>query len=563
MIGRLLYVFAKHRLVRKFRAESANARRIQHRVLLEKVARNADSAFGRDHGFSEIRNVEDFRRNVPISGYEYFRPYVERVQKGEIGAMFGPGTKLHMLAETSGTTGDSKHIPITDAFFREYRRGWNIWGLDVFRDHLDLLAKKTLQFTSDWQTSFTEGGIPCGGVSGLAAETRPLIARLIFPLPACLNKIEGTQNKQYVALRLTMHRPDVGMMITANPLTLLNLARLADSEKDSLIRDLFDGRLPSRAGIPKRVLEKLRRPLTTRRVRAARRLEAIAEDTGHLYPRDFWPAMSVLSVWTCGAMHRYLRSVRELYGEVVFRDHGLSASEGRMTLPFGDGNRAGYLDYPTHYFEFIPVDEHGKPEPTVLEGHQLVAGEDYYILLTTSSGLYRYDIHDVVRCVGMAGTCPLLEFRNKGAHFSSMAGEKISECQVVEAVGRALEDAELSIEHFALAPEFGDPCRYNLLIEIEPGAETERLLAARIDEYLSRANCEYKDRLATRRLGPVQIRRVPPGFWDSLRDTRISGQGGSSEQYKHPFLLRDLQVVEGLAGRAAQPLNETPASPGL
>jgi hypothetical protein len=80
----------------------------------------------------------------------------------------------------------------------------------------------------------------------LAAETRPLIARIAFILPAVLNKIEGAANKQYVALRLTMQRRNVGMMVTANPLTLLNFARLTDSEKEFLIRDFFDGTSPSR-----------------------------------------------------------------------------------------------------------------------------------------------------------------------------------------------------------------------------------------------------------------------------------------------------------------------------
>jgi hypothetical protein len=558
MLVRLAYLFAKHRVVRQFRAGAARARDVQRQILFEKIGRNADSAFGRDHGFSEIRSVEDFRRQVPISTYDYFRPYVDRVKRGDIRAMFGPGTEVLMLSVTSGTTGANKYVPITNHFFREYRRSWNVWGTDVYRDHVDLVWKKTLQFSSDWESTRTEAGIPCGNVSGLAAETRPLIARIIFVLPAILNKVEGTANKQYVALRLTMHLRHVGMIVTANPLTLLNLARLADTESESLIRDLHDGTLSSEVQVPEIVRERLRREFGSRRLRAARRLESIIEKTGHLYPRDFWPQMSVLSVWTGGSMSGYLDSVRELYGDVAFRDHGLSASEGRMTTPFGDNNRAGYLDYPTHYFEFIPVDEHDKPEPTVLEGHELVPGQDYYILMTTSSGLYRYDIHDVVRCVDMDGSCPLLEFLNKGAHFSSIAGEKLSEYQVVEAVTRAFEESGLRIEHFTLAPEFGDPGHYTLLLEDDLDNETERQLAARVDRQLSRVNCEYKDRLDSCRLDPVRIRRVNQGTWTVLRNQRLAGRGGSFEQYKHPFLVSDVQFSERLI---AMPFDSPAAMP--
>ncbi|MHB9064522.1 MAG: GH3 auxin-responsive promoter family protein [Pirellulaceae bacterium] len=553
MIVRLAYLIAKHQLVRHFRAKAVRAQEVQQRVLLEKIARNATSAFGRDHGFSEIRGVRDFRLRVPISDYDYFRPYVNRVKQGEIRAMFGPGTRVLMMSVTSGTTGEPKYIPITNHFFREYRRGWNLWGLDVFRDHLDLVRKTTLQFSSDWHESQTEAGIPCGSVSGLAAETRPLIARLVFILPAVLNKIEHTRDKQYVTLRITLHRRDVGMLVTANPLTLLNLARLADAEKESLIRDVHDGTLSAQVDIPGDVRHKLRRRLFSPDVRAARRLEEIVAKSGHLHPRDFWPNVTVLSVWTGGTMGCYLDRLRELYGDVAFRDHGLSASEGRMTLPFGDGARAGYLDYPTHYFEFIPVDQRDKADPVVLEAHELIPGEAYYILLTTSSGLYRYDIHDVVRCVDYEGTCPLLEFLNKGAHFSSLAGEKLSENQVVHAVGRALQNIGLRLEHFMLVPEFGDPGRYHLLVEGPLDARSRESLAAGVDTHLARVNCEYKERLDSHRLDRVRVTEVPTGTWDLLRTERLARHGGSFEQYKHPFLLGDTEFVQRITSLTFRP----------
>ena len=89
-----------------------------------------------------------------------------------------------------------------------------------------------------------------------------------------------------------------------------------------------------------------------------------------------------------------------------------------------DETNAGLLDYDSHFFEFIPAEERASSQPTILEADELESGKDYYILLTTLSGFYRYDIHDVVRCVGFVGKCPQLAFLNKGAHFSSLTGEK-------------------------------------------------------------------------------------------------------------------------------------------
>jgi hypothetical protein len=245
-------------------------------------------------------------------------------------------------------------------------------------------------------------------------------------------------------------------------------------------------------------------------------------------------------------MRVYLPQLREYYGGIVIRDHGLSASEGHITTPLTDETPAGLLDYPAHFFEFIPEEEHGSAQATVLESHELEIGKRYYVLLTTSSGFYRYDIHDVVRCVDFEDACPVLEFLHKGAHFSSMVGEKLSEFQVVQAVPAALQAAGLAIEQFSLVPLPGVPARYVLLVEEELDPDTSRRLAERVDAELAKVNCEYEDRLASERLGRVIVRQIPPGTWAAVRRERISRQGGSIEQYKHPFLASRPALVDRL-----------------
>ena len=106
-------------------------------------------------------------------------------------------------------------------------------------------------------------------------------------------------------------------------------------------------------------------------------------------------------------------------------DIGLVASEVRMTIPIEDSTPGGILEITSSFFEFLPVEESGSEQPTVLESHELEEGRDYYILLTTSSGFYRYNIYDVVRCVGWHEKTPVLAFLNKGSNFSNLTGEKL------------------------------------------------------------------------------------------------------------------------------------------
>ena len=162
----------------------------------------------------------------------------------------------------------------------------------------------------------------------------------------------------------------------------------------------------------------------------------------------------------------------------------------------------------------------------VLEAHELEEGQDYYILLTTSAGLYRYDIHDVVRCVGFQGEAPLLTFLNKGAHFSSITGEKLSEFQVVSAVRNAFAELGLATGEFSVAPVMQERPGYVLLVERVPGGRRNRDNSPnRVDRHLQQLNCEYAEKRRTGRLNPLSILGIPAGTWRALRDERTAAQG--------------------------------------
>ena len=207
------------------------------------------------------------------------------------------------------------------------------------------------------------------------------------------------------------------------------------------------------------------------------------------------------------------------------------ASEGRFTIPIEDGTSAGILDIRHHYFEFIPEDQADREEPETVEAADLIEGRRYFILPTTAGGLYRYQIHDLVRCVGFHGRAPLIEFLNKGAHFSSMTGEKLSEFQVVAAVAAAQRTLGLRLGSFLLLPTWGDPPFYTLLVEdtdLPPGTPAADRLAAEVEAELQGQNSEFENRRSTLRLGPIRMRRIPSGSWTDFQKRRLRGAGEPS-----------------------------------
>lgn len=527
---------------------TADCRGTQQETLRRLLDLNVGSDFARAHHFSEIRTAQDFRQRIPISDYEYFRPYIERVKAGEQSALLGPRNPLLMFTLTSGTTSASKFIPITQQFLDDYRRGWQVWAIKSYDAHPQLHKQNIVQLISDYDQFRTAGGHPCGNISGLVTSMQNALVKTMYCVPEAVTKIKNPEAKYYTALRLSVADRHVGMITTANPSTLIHLARMGDRFKEQIIRDIADGTLSTQFEIPAEVRTKLKRRIGGKNPTRARELEGFVARRGHLYPVDYWQNAGLLAIWTGGSAGAYLHGLTSLFGDVPIRDHGLSASEGRMTIPFADNSSGGILDIGAHYFEFIPEQEYDSKQPTILEAHELEADRNYYILLTTSSGLCRYNIRDVVRCTGFHESAPVLEFLNKGSHISSLTGEKITESQVVTAVRETVQSLQVELSFYTVAPVWGDPPGYRMLVEERELAShtTAGDLAATVDVRLQALNCEYGEKRQTGRLAPLTIQLLPPGSWQRFTQARQSQLGGSIEQYKHPCLSPDLKFVENM-----------------
>ena len=228
------------RLARQFDLAAEQAIAGQRRVLMEKLARNADSQFGREHDFAAIRGVDDFRKALPIRTYEDHEPYIEQVKAGRLDALFGPGQKVHMFAMSSGTLGRPKFIPVTDTFLAEYRRGWMVWGLHFFAAHPKAMFKPILQLVSSPDAFRTAGGIPCGSISGLITQMQRGAVRRMYCLPPAIGRVKDTRAKFYTALRLAVPE-SIGFLTTANPNTLVQVAQVGIEHAEALIRDLAQG----------------------------------------------------------------------------------------------------------------------------------------------------------------------------------------------------------------------------------------------------------------------------------------------------------------------------------
>ena len=60
-----------------------NPMRSQEDFVMRLVRENAKTEYGRNNGFKNIRNINDFKRCLPLTTYSDYTPYIERIANGE------------------------------------------------------------------------------------------------------------------------------------------------------------------------------------------------------------------------------------------------------------------------------------------------------------------------------------------------------------------------------------------------------------------------------------------------------------------------------------------------
>ncbi len=494
----------------------------QRKILLKIIRNNEDSVFGKDYGFSKINSIGDFLKHVPITNYDFIKEYIDREKKGEAGQL--TSKKVKMFALTSGTVSDVKSIPVTEDYINSYRAGTWIWISSLLIDHPRFFPK-TLTIASPKREKETSAGIPCGSVSGLFHEEQSRIVKALYVSQYPMFEIPNPESKYYTLTKAAVEN-NVHHINTANPITILKICNIIKNNPGKLIKDIYDGTIS--AEIPKDLRSRIKTKSNKRR---AKKLEELL-NKDMFKPEFIWPDLGVIGCWRGGTQYLFLERFPEHFGDISVRDIGLLASEGRMTIPISDNTSSGILDIKNSFFEFIPESEIQNKNPQVLRTEQLEKGENYFILLTTQSGLYRYNIKDLVKVTGFYNNTPELAFLNKGSQISSIVGEKISEYQVINSYKKAKPNSN---QEFFIFPELINEIPNYVFCSI---SNIEDRFLDDFDGELRKRNIEYDSRRKSGRLGPISSRTISKQEFDN-----ITGKNTGKSQFKFKYLRKELNLV--------------------
>jgi hypothetical protein len=508
----------------------------QKKVLFEYLERNKNTEYGGLYKFADIRSIADYQDIVPMSDCDSLKGRIERMAGGEENVLTADRPIFFGL--TSGTTARQKFIPVTKYSRDKKAAVSDLWAYYIVRDHPDILKGKILAVVNTDVEGYTDAGIPYGAESGHGYRSLSFVVRHLYALPWQVFDIPDYEARYYCILRIGMEQ-NITTLATLNPSTIVLLCQKVSAWQEMIINDIDLGTIDTSFKVPEDIRNKISKILKPNR-RRADELRGILKDKGGLLPKDFWPDMQLIECWKGGTVKLYLKELPKYFGDIPVRDFGCLSTEARSSIPMSDCGAGGVLAINTNFYEFIPKEDINKEDKRFLLCDQLEKGREYFLIVTTPGGLFRYNIDDIVTVDGFFNKTPLIEFVQKGLNAVSVVGEKLYESQVNEAVVKASEDHGLLIEFFSACAEAGNSPRYVFLVEFneDPGRDKKKALLEAIEKELCDRNNEYEYCRKSQILGSPVLKVVRRSEFEKYRARKVS-EGIRDSQFKAPELTAD------------------------
>jgi len=471
---------------------SSNPSLYQKKVFQSLIAQAGHTVFGKDHGFSDIRNYEDFRKQVPVKDYEALKPYIELVLQGEENILWKG--KPAYFAKTSGTTSGTKYIPITkESIPNHIHSARNALLSYVHETGHGNFLDGGLIFLSGSPELHEKAGIKTGRLSGIVNHHVPQYLRSNQKPSYATNCIEDWEEKL-----------------------------------DKIIEETLNVDMTLISGIP---------PW------AQMYFDRMVAKTGKKI-KDVFPNFSMF-VYGGVNFEPYRAKLFETIGKEVDSIETYPASEG--FIAYQDSQRAEGLLLLLNtgiFFEFIPAEEYFNEKPTRLSIEEVELGKNYALVINNNAGLWGYSIGDTIKFVSKNPYRIIVSGRIK--HFISAFGEHVIGEEVEKAMKATIEKfPETQLVEFTVAPNVapneGMP-HHEWLIEFANPPQDLDAFSLELDNNLRQFNVYYDDLIAGNILRTLVISSLRKNaFIDYMK-----AQGKLGGQNKVPRLSNDRKIAEEL-----------------
>lgn len=467
-----------------FEGDCDEPRRAQEHFLRQALEINRETDIGRRHDFASLTDPAAYAERIPLVRY----PDIETdLAAWRAGASTVCAEPVIATEWTSGSTREAKAIPYGEAGLEDFRRALFPWLADLCR-HVPAVAAGSVYWalSPTGTGAFAERGAAGNDAVYFGPAAPHLVALSAMPLAVSL--LDTVAAWRFWTCLFLAACEDLALVSIWSPTFLHPLLDTLEQEAERVI-DCLDS--PWRHRVPAPLAEPLRQ-LGTRGSRGARRLRA-AVAAGRLDPRILWPKLVRVSCWTHGVAARYVAALSRRLPGVTVEPKGLLSTEAAVSIPLHDAP-APVAAVASAFLELCQDDGVCLP---LWEWHE---GDEGVIVVTTRSGLWRYDTRDRVRVAGCWRNAPCLVFLGRVGHQVDLCGEKLDEVLVGQRLPSGLDAF--------LAPDGAEARRYLLFLDArQVTADGATAVATRIDAAL-REIVHYRHARELGQLDAVQAVRV-------------------------------------------------------
>lgn len=472
----------------------------QQSVFRHLISAAKHTAFGKDFGFHYIKSVADFQKQVPVRDYEANKSYFDRIYKGEADVSWA-GKPLYMC-KTSGTTSGAKYIPITRPSIQaQIRSARDILLMYVYHTgNADFLKGKMMFLSGSPELEINPYGMKIGRLSGIVNHFVPAYLQTNKTPSYETNCIEDWEEKVHKIVRETS-RQDLRLISGIPPWVQMFFEEAARQNKQKAHETWQHLQLFVQGGV------------------------------------DFSPYRPIFDDIFKG--YKQKPQLLETYpaSEGFFAIQDNLHEEGLLLL----------LDNGIFY-EFIHLEEYGKPHATRLSLAEVELGRQYAMVVSTNAGLWAYDLGDTVKFVSLSPYKIRVTGRVK--HFLSLFGEHVIGEEVNQAILKACEATGATFQEFTVAP-YLSPVQgssyHEWLVEfIHPPLVMELFVQA-LDQSLRRQNAYYNDLREGKMLLPPKVTPLPLNSCNAY----MKSEGKLGGQNKFPRLTNDRILAEKLLAGGA------------
>ena len=465
---------------------------LQREVLDHLIHAAKDTEYGRHHAFTVVKGYDDFVSHVPVNTYEELKGDIDRMRQGEADILW-PG-RVKWYAKSSGTTNDkSKFIPVSPEGLQKIHYAGG-------RDSVVLYLRNNPK-----SRMFDGKGLILGGSH---TPNYNLPGSLVGDLSAIL--IENIN-------------PLVNLVRVPKKQTAL----LSDFEvkRERIALEAMNKNVTNISGVPSWMLSVL---------------TCMMEMTGKTHLEEVWPN---IEVFFHGGVA--FTPYREQYKRLITSPNmhymeTYNASEGFFGIQDDptDKSMLLMLDYGVFY-EFIPMDG-GDPVPL----WAVEKGKNYAMVISTSCGLWRYEIGDTIQFTSTNPYKFIISGRTK--HFINAFGEELIVDNAEQGLAYACEQTGAEVLEYTAAQVFMDEnakCRHQWLIEFSKRPEDLKLFASLLDRRLQEINSDYEaKRYKDITLQPLEIVEARTNLFNDW--LKLRGKLGG--QHKVPRLSNSRETIEQL-----------------